>query len=46
MAGKFIITFAISAVQDLEDVRRWYTDQQVPEVGEKLIAEVFRSVEN
>ncbi|QWV94170.1 type II toxin-antitoxin system RelE/ParE family toxin [Geomonas oryzisoli] len=45
MAGKLSISFAISAVEDLEEIRRWYCDQHVPEIGEKLIREVIRSVE-
>jgi toxin ParE1/3/4 len=42
---KFTITFALSAVEDLEDIRRWYYDQQIPEVGEKLIKAVLSSLE-
>jgi toxin ParE1/3/4 len=42
---KFTITFALSAVEDLEDIRGWYYEQQIPEVGEKLIKEVLSSLE-
>ena len=45
MPLKFTITFAVSAVEDLEDIRNWYADQQVPEVGERLIREVFSQME-
>ena len=45
MSGTYKITFAISAVEDLEEIRAWYTAQQVPEVGERLIAEVVSLVE-
>lgn len=45
MPKKFSISFAVTAVDDLEEIRRWYRDLQVPEVGEKLIAEVMNSVE-
>jgi toxin ParE1/3/4 len=39
------ITFALSAVEDLEEIRAWYAGQQVPEVAERLIAEVISQVE-
>ena len=39
------ITFAESALSDLHDIREWYTEQLVPEVGERLVAEVFSQVE-
>jgi len=45
MPRKHRITFAVSAVQDLEAIRSWYADQQVPEVGERLVREIFSAVE-
>ncbi|MFH0787780.1 MAG: type II toxin-antitoxin system RelE/ParE family toxin [Pseudomonadota bacterium] len=39
------ITFAASAVNDLEVIRSWYADQKAPEVGERLILEVISQVE-
>ncbi len=39
------ISFAESALADLEDVRAWYAEQGVSEVGEKLIAEVLQRVQ-
>ena len=45
MPKKYRITFAVSAVQDLEAIRTWYAGQQIPEVGERLIGEVFLAVE-
>jgi len=45
MAGKIKITFAGSALGDLEDVIEYYTEQKVPHVGEKLIAKVIRDIE-
>jgi plasmid stabilization system protein ParE len=39
------VSFAESAVQDLEDVGDWYSSQEALEVGERLIDEVFRRVE-
>ena len=45
MAKKYALTFAVSAVNDLEEIRSWYLDQQVPEVGERLIREVIANLE-
>ncbi len=39
------VTFAESAVRDLEDVRDWYVSQGVPDVGARLVGEVIASVE-
>lgn len=39
------ITFAVSAVTDLEEVRRWYAEQGAPEVGERLLREIVAAVE-
>jgi len=44
MAGIWI-GFAESAVSDLEGTREWYQDQGVPEVGERLILEIFERIE-
>ena len=40
------ISFAESALADLEEVRAWYTEQGVPEVGEKLIAEILQRIQS
>ncbi len=40
-----VISFAESALCDLEAVRDWYTEQGVPEVGARLVAEVFQRVQ-
>ena len=45
MAGKYRITLTVSAVHDLEAIRTWYADQQVPEVGERLLEEIFSAIE-
>jgi plasmid stabilization system protein ParE len=42
---KHKISFAVSAVNDLEEIRAWYADQQVPDVGERLLGEVMAQVE-
>jgi toxin ParE1/3/4 len=39
------ISFAASAVDDLEALRTWYAEQDVPEVGERLLREVVSQVE-
>ena len=45
MPARARISFAASAVADLEAVRAWYAGQQAPEVGERLLREVVSHVE-
>lgn len=45
MARKKVITVAASAVRDMEEIRAWYTEQQAPAVGERLVREVISQVE-
>jgi plasmid stabilization system protein ParE len=46
MPKKRTITFAASAFDDLESIRTWYRDQQqVPEVGERILKEIISQVE-
>ena len=45
MSTQIIITLAESAVQDLEAIREYYQEQEVPEVGERFIKEIISSVE-
>jgi len=45
MPRRHKITFAVSAVKDLEDIRQWYADQHVPDMGERLLREVVDHVE-
>lgn len=40
-----VISFAESALRDLEAVQAWYEEQGLPEVGERLVAEVFQRVQ-
>jgi plasmid stabilization system protein ParE len=40
-----VIEFAESAISDLEDVLAWYADQEVPEIGKRLVGEVVAQVE-
>lgn len=39
------IEFAESALCDLEDILDWYAGQQAPEVGERLVREIFARTE-
>lgn len=39
------IEFAESALCDLEDILAWYAEQQVPEVGDRLVREVVAKIE-
>jgi len=45
MARRLTVTFAESAVGDLEDVCDWYTGQGVSDVGARLVAGVIERVE-
>jgi plasmid stabilization system protein ParE len=45
MPRKRKISFATSAVSDLEDALAWYRTREVPEVGERLVREVVAAVE-
>lgn len=44
MARRHDVSFAESAVQDLEDMRDWYAAHPVPEVGERIVREVIGRV--
>lgn len=43
--ARVALTFAESAVQDLEDIRAWYESELVPEVGRRLVADIVKRVE-
>lgn len=45
MSSRRSLTFADSAVVDLENVRRWYVERGAPEVGERLLREIVAAVE-
>ena len=45
MTARARISFAASAVADLEAIRSWYAGQQAPEVGERLLHEIVAKVE-
>lgn len=39
------ITFARSALSDLEKVFEFYNEQKIPDVGERLVKKVFEDIE-
>ena len=43
--AKVAIRIAESALEDLESIRTWYAEQDVPEVGVRLIGEIVASIE-
>ena len=46
MAEKAKITFAASAIKDLEDLQAYYSAEGVPEVGVRLTEEIIARVES
>jgi plasmid stabilization system protein ParE len=40
------VTFAESAIQDLEELRSWYLAQGVPAIGRRLVAEILQRIEH
>jgi plasmid stabilization system protein ParE len=45
MAQPLLLLFAESAIQDLEEIREYYSDLDVPEVGERFLREIIGLVE-
>jgi toxin ParE1/3/4 len=39
------VSFAESALGDLAGIKEWYAEEGVPEVGDRLVAEIFQRVE-
>ena len=39
------VSFAESALGDLADIQAWYAEEGVPEVGDRLVAEIFQRVD-
>ena len=39
------LTFAESAISDLEAIKRWYAGQAVPEVGDRFVKEILERVD-
>ena len=40
-----VISFAEFALRDLEEVRTWYVEQGVPEIGVRLVEEVLQRIQ-
>ena len=45
MKGQISITLAESALGDLEEILAYYRENQVPEVGKKLVADLLDGIE-
>jgi toxin ParE1/3/4 len=45
VSRKIIVSFAESAVRNLEELQAWYMEQGVPEVGQRLMTEIFHRIE-
>ncbi len=45
MSDQTRITFAASAIKDLEDLQAYYSAEGVPDVGKKLVAEIVSRIE-
>lgn len=39
------ITFALSALSDLENIKDYYTDQFVPHIGQKLVTDIVTHIQ-
>lgn len=42
---RVVVSFAESALRDLEEIKAWYAGQGVPDIGERLVAKVLQRVE-
>lgn len=42
---KAAIRFAESAITDLQAIRSWYTDQGVPDVGDRFVEQIITRIE-
>ncbi len=45
MPARGVISFALSAVADLEDIQTYYNNEKVPLVGKRLIGELIVQIE-
>ncbi len=43
---KVAVELADSAIEDLEGIRDWYAEEQVPEVGKRLVTEILDQAES
>lgn len=39
------VRFAQSALSDLQAIQAWYTEQEVPDVGTRLVGEIVKRIE-
>jgi plasmid stabilization system protein ParE len=46
MSKTLAVTFAESAILDLEGIREYYQEQQVPEIGERFLREIIVLIED
>jgi len=42
---RVVIRFAKSALRDLVEIEAWYAEQGVPDIGKRLVAEIFQRIE-
>ncbi len=45
MPARVTISFALSAVTDLEDIQAYYNNEKVPDVGKRLTGEIIEQIE-
>lgn len=45
MPARVKISFALSAVTDLEDIQTYYNNEKVPNEGKRLVSEVITQIE-
>jgi len=45
MGRRISISFAASALGDLEEILAYYREQQVPQVGQRLVGEIVQGIE-
>lgn len=45
MTKKIRISFAVSALNDLEELIDYYKEQEIPHIGEKLVKKVIKDIE-
>ncbi len=42
---RVVISFAESALRDLDEIKAWYAGRGVPDIGERFVVEIFQRVE-
>ncbi|MBU0480570.1 MAG: type II toxin-antitoxin system RelE/ParE family toxin [Proteobacteria bacterium] len=45
MGRKTAVTFAASAIGDLEDILGFYKEQAIPQVGQRLVSKIISDIE-